>query len=86
MPYSIDEDGFGRPLPNDIALRMPTIYRRRGVIASALTSIGTWLANRRLDRARRGTELFPQEIPNWLREDLGLPPLPPRIRLWWEDL
>lgn len=86
MPYSIDEGGYGRPLPSDVTLRVPFTYRRRGIVASLLSAIGTWSANRRLDRARRGQELFPQEIPNWLREDLGLPPLPPRIRLWWEDL
>ena len=84
MPYSIDEGGYGRPLPSDITLRTPVVYRRRGIVAWLLSAIGTWLANRRLDRRRRVR--YPEEIPNWLREDLGLPPLPPATRMWWKDL
>ena len=86
MPYSIEEGGFSRPLPTDVTLRVPAIYRRRGIIASLFSVIGTWLANRRLDRARRPDLRFPENIPPWLREDIGLPPPPPRIRTWWEDL
>jgi hypothetical protein len=79
MNYSISEAGYGRPL------RPPATYRRRGVIAITLSGIGAWFASRRRDR-KRPRRLYPGEIPGWLREDLGLPPLPPPIRTWWQDL
>lgn len=79
MNYSISEAGYGRPP------RLPATYRRRGVVTTTLSGMGAWFASRRLTR-QRPERLYPNEIPGWLREDLGLPSLPPPIRTWWQDL
>lgn len=74
-----------RPLPTDVTLRVP-VYRRQGIIASLVAAIAAFAANRRLRRAaRRHRSGAAPPVPDWLREDLGLPPLPPRLPEWWEQ-
>ncbi|HHY50018.1 MAG TPA: hypothetical protein GYA10_09755 [Alphaproteobacteria bacterium] len=84
MSFDLDDLINSRPLPTDVTPRQP-IYRRQGIVAALLTALAVHAANRRLRqiarRFRRGTA---PEIPNYLREDLGLPPLPPRLPSWWE--
>jgi hypothetical protein len=86
MSYSYDDNlAADSALPSDVTLRAP-IYRRRGIIASLIaTTIARWSARRQLDRiARQYRRQPPVELPNYLREDIGLPPLPPRSSGWWE--
>ena len=71
-------------LPTDITLRAP-IYRRQGIIASLVASLAGLAANRRLKQlSRRYRTAGLPPVPDYLREDIGLPPLPPPITQWWE--
>jgi hypothetical protein len=73
-------------LPTDITPRVPIVYRRQGGFASLLASIVAVGANYRLDRAhRRYRSGYAPPIPDYLREDIGLPPLPPTFHQWWEQ-
>lgn len=86
MPYSFEQDRLGADtLPTDVTLRT-TIYRRRGVIASLIfTALAAWSARRQLKAITRHYRRKPlAPIPEYLREDIGLPPLPPRSPTWWE--
>lgn len=84
MSFDFEELTSGRALPTDVTPRQP-IYRRRGIIAAFATALAVHAANRRLrqiaKRFRRGRA---PDIPDHLRADLGLPPLPPRLPGWWE--
>jgi hypothetical protein len=73
-------------LPTDITLRVPAIARKPGNIASLLGAIIAVGANWRLDRAhRRYRSGRAPHVPDHLRDDLGLPPLPPKLPDWWEQ-
>ena len=59
----------------------------RGIFERLRLALATHAANRRLRRAsRRYRSGNSPPVPNWLREDLGLPPeYPwPQLRNWWE--
>ena len=80
------KDRIDPVLPTDITVRLPTTYRKQGVTASLLGAIIAVGANWRLDRAhKRYRSGRAQPIPDWLRDDLGLPPLPPKLPEWWEQ-
>jgi hypothetical protein len=80
------KDRIDPVLPTDITVRVPTTYRKQGVSASLLGAIIAVGANWRLDRAhRRYRSGHAQPVPDWLRDDLGLPPLPPKLPEWWEQ-
>jgi hypothetical protein len=85
MSYDLEDYRYDRPLPSDITMRTP-VYRRRGVIASLIAdALAAWSARRQLRRiTRQYRGLSPQPIPDYLREDIGLPPLPKRLPNWWE--
>jgi hypothetical protein len=73
-------------LPTDITVRVPTTYRKQGVTASLLGAIIAVGANWRLDRAhKRYKSGRAPHVPDWLRDDIGLPPLPPKLPEWWEQ-
>ncbi len=73
-------------LPTDITPRVPVVTRRQGAFASLLASIVAVGANYRLDRAHgRYKSGYAPPIPDYLRQDIGLPPLPPKIHQWWEQ-
>ena len=85
MPYSFEENVGRDTLPTDIT-RRTTIYRKRGVIASLLLTItASWSARRQLAQITRHYRRKPMEpIPDYLRADIGLSPLPPSPPGWWE--
>jgi len=86
MSYDLEDYLYDRPLPSDITMRVP-IYRRRGVIASLIGAIVSYRANRRLRwAAKRYRNYVAPEVPDHLRADIGLPPLPPRLPTRWEPL
>lgn len=76
-----------RPEP---ARRAPVpVMRRRGIIASLLGTVLTVLsARRQLARITRHYRASPpQDLPDYLRADIGLPPVQPRnSRAPWEVL
>jgi hypothetical protein len=73
-------------LPTDITLRVPAVARKPGGIASLLGAIVAVGANWQLDRAhKRHRSGYAPPIPDYLREDIGLPPLPPKWHQWWEQ-
>lgn len=77
------------PLPTDITGRT-VIYRRRGIIASAVAAaLAVWSARRQLARITRQYRRLPAEdLPDHLREDIGLPPVTPHLppRTPWETI
>ena len=79
MTYSFEDRIEDRPrLPVAGSHFVPPA--RRGLVGRLLSAIGTWSANRRLDRARRRYRSgIAPEVPDHLREDIGLPPAPARI-------
>jgi hypothetical protein len=80
------KDRIDPVLPTDITVRVPTTYRKQGVTASLLGAIIAVGANWRLDRAhKRYRSGRTPAVPDWLRDDLGLPPLPPKLPQWWEQ-
>jgi hypothetical protein len=87
MTYSFDDHVADNPaLPSDVTLRAP-IYRRRGVIASLIATFAARAsADRQLGRITRRyrRQPGPFDIPDYLREDIGLAPLPPKLPQWWE--
>lgn len=84
MSFELDNLIGDRALPSDVTPRAP-IYRRQGVLASLLARLAYWGADRQLRRAsRRYLDGSAPAIPDYLREDLGLAPLPPRLPGWWE--
>lgn len=84
MSYDLEDYLYDRPLPSDITMRVP-IYRRRGIIASLIGAIVTYRANRRLRwAAKRYRTYVAPPLPDYLREDIGLPRLPPPPPTWWE--
>ena len=81
MPFSIDND---RALPTDITPRTP-VYRRQGIIAALIARLVARATTRRMmRRLARPKGYRAQEVPDYLREDIGLPPLPPRPPDRWE--
>jgi hypothetical protein len=84
MSYDIDNRLSDSSLPSDVTLRSP-LYRRQGIVASLLMALAVMSANRQLRRATRGYKSGRAPmIPDYLREDIGLTPLPPPIVQWWE--
>ena len=85
MSYDLEDYRY-RPLPSDITMRTP-VYRRRGIIGSLIANaVAVWSAKRQLARITRQYRTGPvQEIPDHLRADIGLPPLPKRLPNWWES-
>ena len=80
------KDRLDPVLPTDITVRVPVAYRRQGVIASLFAGVIAVGANWRLDRAhKRHRSGYAPLPPHWLREDIGLPPLPPTLPEWWEQ-
>ena len=67
----------GRPLPSDITLRV-SVYSRRGVVAALVAGFlkawNRWQEKRELSRLADSTRF----LPDYLREDIGLPPAPPQ--------
>jgi hypothetical protein len=84
MSYDLEDYRYG-PLPSDITLRTP-VYRRRGIIGSLIAdAIAAWSARRQLARITRQYRARAiEEVPDYLRADIGLPPLPKRLPNWWE--
>ena len=71
-------------LPTDITPRAP-IRARQGIVASLVSALVALTANRRLRRAsRRYRSGNSPPVPDYLREDVGLPPLPAPLPNWWE--
>jgi hypothetical protein len=80
------KDRIDPVLPSDVTPRVRTFYRRHGVIASLLASIVAVGANYRLDRAHgRYKSGYAPPVPDHLRQDIGLAPLPPKLPEWWEQ-
>jgi len=80
MSYDIDSNVSVRSLPP-----LAPVYRRKGILASLLSAVAAFLANLRLRRAsRRYRSGKAPPVPEWLREDIGLEPLPPRLPDWWQ--
>jgi hypothetical protein len=80
------KDRIDSVLPTDITLRVPNVYRRPGIVASLLIGIVAVGAKYRLDRAhRRHRSAYAPPVPAHLREDIGLPPLSPKLPEWWEQ-
>ena len=91
MSLNFEGRPYDRPLPTDITLRVPevprpagTIYRRQGVIASLVSAAFAPLVEWRGWRRKRWRSGAEPPVPDWLREDVGLPPAPPRLPEWWE--
>lgn len=90
MPYSFENPISSDTLPTDVTLRTP-VYRKQSVVAALiLVALARWSAQRQLARITKRYRrkpvrpVLPRDIPNYLREDLGLPPLPPPLPAWWE--
>jgi hypothetical protein len=85
MSFDLDNKHNEAPLPSDITVRVPVYRRRRGLGAAFLEAIARWSAMRELRRiTHRRHRLSERDIPNYLREDIGLMPLPPAFPSWWE--
>jgi hypothetical protein len=86
MSHDIDNHLSDSALPSDVTLRAPA-YRRKGIIAALVAAGAALLANRKLRRAsHRYRSGRAPPVPDWLREDVGLPPLPRKFPDWWERL
>jgi hypothetical protein len=84
MSYDLEDHLYDSPLPTDITHRVP-VYRRKGIVASLVAAVVTLGANRRLSRAsRRYRSGNSPPVPDYLRQDIGLSPLPPKLPDWWE--
>lgn len=85
MSYDLEDYRYDRPLPSDVTLRTP-VYRRHGVIASLVGRLlAGWSAKRQLKRITRWYRARDlEQVPDHLRDDIGLPPIPPRLVNWWE--
>lgn len=86
MSYDLEDHLYDRPLPTDVTHRVP-VYRRQGIIASLVARVLAELSGRR--QLRRITRWYrakaiDEEVPDHLREDVGLPPRPERLISWWE--
>jgi hypothetical protein len=82
----IDKDfRQNRPLPSDITLRNP-VYRREGIIAALIAGLATvrakWQEAREISRLVNAT----RDLPDYIREDIGLPPAPPQPWLGGDPL
>ena len=63
------------------------VSRRPGLIAAIIATIANWVerrAEQRVRRPRRPGRAPP--VPDSLRADVGLPPLPQRLPDWWDRL
>lgn len=61
-----------RPLPSDVTLRAP-VYRRQGIIASLLAGlVRAWSRYKEAREISRFTDSA-DELPSYLRKDIGLP-------------
>jgi hypothetical protein len=84
MSLDLKHDYEDLPLPSDITLRTP-VYRRQGIIASLAAAIVTMSVNRRLRQiSHRFRSNGAPDIPDYLREDIGLPPNAPAFKQWWD--
>lgn len=90
MSLNFEGRPYDPPLPTDITLRVPVvprrtaIYRHEGIIASLVSAVVAHLVDWRLRRKDRRRSGASPPVPDWLREDVGLPPAPPRFPDWWE--
>lgn len=90
MSLNFEDRPYDPPLPSDITLRVPAIhrqrniYRREGVIASLVSAVVAHLVDWRLRRKGRRRSGASPPVPDWLREDVGLPPAPPKLPDPWE--
>ena len=82
MTHDIDSQSASRRID---AIEVKPVYRRNGIIAALLVVLATRSANRQLAKAtRRYRSGRTPDVPDYLRDDLGLPPLPPPLVQWWE--
>lgn len=89
MSLNFESRPHDPPLPSDITLRVPvvyrqkSIYRREGIVISLVSAFAAHLVDWRLRRKDRSRSGASPPVPDWLREDVGLPPAPPKFLDWW---